>query len=125
MARPYSRADIKAPSKKPCNIKGHAKLARKNIRSTRLQYPTPDLPVTSDPPQAKVTRTKTIHITVVEPSDFLVTDLTGCFPTIYSRGYNYIILCYIYDTNGNIVRPMKPIHPGTKIGRASCQDVLY
>ena len=33
--------------------------------------------------------------------------LTGRFPTIYSRGYNYIIVCYIYDTNGIIVRPMK------------------
>ena len=34
-------------------------------------------------------------------------DLTGSFPTIYKRGYNYIILCYIYDTNRIIVCPMK------------------
>ena len=54
-----------------------------------------------------VSRTKTIHITVVEPSDLLATDLTGRFPTISIRGYNYIIVCYIYDTNGIIVRPMK------------------
>ena len=87
--------------------KVHAKLSRKNVRSTRPQDPTPDPPVTSDPPQATVTRTKTIHITVVEPSDLLATDLTGCFPTISSRGYNYIIVCYIYDTNGIILRPMK------------------
>ena len=44
---------------------------------------------------------------MVEPSDLLATDLTGRFPTISSRGYNYIIVCYIYDTNGIIVRPMK------------------
>ena len=87
--------------------KGHDKLAKKNIRSTRPQSPTPDLPVTSDPPQATVTRTKTIHITVVEPSGLLATDLTSFFPTISIRGYNYIIVCYIYDTNGIIVRPMK------------------
>mgnify|MGYP004207324227 CR=1 FL=1 len=37
----------------------------------------------------------------------LATDLTGRFPTISSRGYNYTIVCYIYDTNGIIVRPMK------------------
>ena len=43
--------------------KCHAKLAQKNIRSTRPQDPTPDLPVTSDPPQETVTRTKTIHTT--------------------------------------------------------------
>ena len=59
--------------------KVHEKLARKNVRSTRPQDPTPDLPVT---------RTKTIHITVVEPSDLLAADLTGRFPTISSRGYN-------------------------------------
>ena len=78
--------------------KGHDKLARKNVRSTRPQDPTPDLPVT---------RTKTINITVVEPSDLLSTDLTGRFPTISSRGYNYIIVCYIYYTNGIVVRLMK------------------
>ena len=87
--------------------KCHDELAHKQIRLTRPHNPTPDRPVTSDPPQTTVTRTKTIHITVVEPSDLLATDLTGCFPTISSRGYNYIIVCYIYDTNGIIVRPMK------------------
>ena len=44
---------------------------------------------------------------MVGPSDLLATDLTGRFPTISSRGYNYIIVCYIYDTNVIIVRPMK------------------
>ena len=74
--------------------KGHNKLARQNVRSTRPQEP-------------PVPRTKTVQITVVEPSDLLATDLTGHFPTISSRGYNYIIVCYIFDTNGIIVRPMK------------------
>ena len=78
--------------------KGHNKLERKNVRSTRPQDPTQDLPVS---------RTKTIQITVVEPSDLLATDVTGRFPTISSRGYNYIIVCYIYNTNRIIVRPMK------------------
>ena len=44
---------------------------------------------------------------MVEPSDLLVTDLTGRFPTILSWDYNYIIVCYIYDTNGIIVRTKK------------------
>ena len=44
---------------------------------------------------------------VVEPSDLLATDLTGLFPTISIQDYNYIIVCYIFDTNGIIVRPMK------------------
>ena len=74
--------------------KDHNKLARQDVRSTRPQ----ELPVA---------RTKTVQITVVEPSDLLATDLTGSFPTISSRGYNYIIVCYIFDTNGIIVRPMK------------------
>ena len=44
---------------------------------------------------------------MVEPSGLLATDLTGRFPIISIRGYNYIIVCYIFDTNGIIVRPMK------------------
>ena len=59
--------------------KGHDKLIRKNVKSTRPQDPTQDL---------SVSRTKTINITVVEPSDLLATDLTGRFPTISSQGYN-------------------------------------
>ena len=78
----------KHPPKSLATAKGHAKLSQKNIRSTRPQDPTPDLPVTSDPLQATVTSTKTIHITVVEPSNLLATDLTGHFPTISSRDYN-------------------------------------
>ena len=74
--------------------KGHNKLARQNVMSTRPQEP-------------PVSRTKTIQSTVVEPSDLLATDLTGRFPTISIQGYNYIIVCYIYDTNEIIVCPMK------------------
>ena len=111
MARPYSRADIQAPSKKPSDRKRPCQACPKNVRSTRLPAPTPDptpdLPVTSDPHPAPYTRTKNIRITVIKPSDLLATDLTGRFPTNSSRGYNYIIVCYIYDTNGIIVRPMK------------------
>ena len=44
---------------------------------------------------------------MVEPIDLLATDLTGNFPNISSRGYNYIIVCYIYDTNVIILPPMK------------------
>ena len=78
--------------------KGHNKLARKDVRSTRPQDPTQDLPVS---------RTQTIQITMVEPSDLLATDLNCRFPNISSRGYNYIIGCYIYYTNVIIVLPMK------------------
>ena len=98
MAGNYSRAHIKASTKILATAKVHDKLARKNIRSIRTQDPTPDLPVTG---------TKTMHITVVKPSNLLVTDLTGRFPTISSRGYNYKTVCYIYDTHGIIVRPTK------------------
>ena len=59
--------------------KGHNKLARQNVGSTR-------------PQELQVARTKTIQITVVEPRYLLATDLTGRFLTISSRGYNYIIV---------------------------------
>ena len=53
--------------------KGHNKLARKNIRSTRPQEPL-------------VARTKTVQITVVEPSDLLATYLTGRFSDYIKPG---------------------------------------
>lgn len=90
--------------------KGHSKLARIHIRSTRPALSPPALPPPSlDPAALPVpsARTKTIHLQVLEPKALLATDLTGRFPTISSRGYSYIIVCYIYDTNGIIVRPMK------------------
>ena len=65
--------------KSTATAKGHNKLARQNVGSTRPQEP-------------PVARTKTVQITVVEPSDLLATDLTGRFPTISSGGYNYIIV---------------------------------
>ena len=81
-------------SKSLATSKVHNKLARQNVRSTRPQEP-------------PVARTKTVQITVVEPSDLLATDLTGRFRTISSWGYNYIIVFNIYDTNGILLRPMK------------------
>ena len=57
--------------------KCHNKLARQNVRSTRPQEP-------------PVARTKTVQITVVEPSNLLARHLTGRFSTVSSRGYNYI-----------------------------------
>ena len=61
------------PPKSLATEKGHAKLAQKNVRSTRLSDPTPDLPVNSVPPPTPDTRTKNIRITVIEPGDLLAT----------------------------------------------------
>ena len=53
--------------------KVHNKISRKNVRSTRPQEPL-------------VARTKTIQITVVEPSDLLATDITGRFSDYIKPG---------------------------------------
>ena len=91
--------------------KGNNKLARKNIQSTRRPVitpaPSPEPPIFSATTPAPPPRSKTIRMTVIEPNDLLATNLTGRFPTISSRGCNYIIVCYIYDTHGIIVRPIK------------------
>ena len=113
--------------KKPCDSKRSCQAFPKKGQVIPPKYPTPDLPVTSDLRQETVTTTKTIHIAVVEPSDLLATDLTGRLPTISSRGYNYIIVCYIYDINGIIVCPMKNalllnISEYTKRSFATCRS---
>ena len=107
MARPYSRDNSKAPSKNPCDSKSPCKACPKKRSVNPPTRSNPQPPVTSDPPPALNTRAKNIRITVVEPSDLLATDLTGRFTTISSRGYNYMIVCYIYDTNEIIYAPFK------------------
>ena len=81
---------------------GHTKLIRQHVRSTQqsttLIDPAPTLPAP---------KTKTIFTKVLLEKDLLATDLTGRFPVMSSRGYNYIFVAYHYDANYIALRPIK------------------
>ena len=85
----------------------YTKLARNNIEYIRKHAPISllcqELSVTSITKPSATPWSNIIHIAVIEPSNLLATDLTGHFPTISGRGYTYIIVCYIYNTNRIIV----------------------
>ena len=78
--------------------KGHMKLQRQHVRSTQPPPPLDQLPPV---------RSKKIFFKVLEPKDLLATDLTGRFPVISSRGFKYICVCFVFDANAILVRPMK------------------
>ena len=62
------------------------------------------------PPTPLTTRTHTIYTAILDPkqpTDNSFSDLTGRFPIQSNRGANYIFVLYDYDSNANIVRPLR------------------
>ena len=90
--------------------KGHLKLARKNVRSTNSPPLPAPLQLTqqqADTPTLPASKTKTAFFKILEPKDLIASDLTGRFPVMSSKSMNYIMVCYVYDSNGILIRPMK------------------
>jgi hypothetical protein len=86
----------------PATAMGHMNQQRQNIWSTskapaaKQQSPDTDLG----------TKTHLVYAVVVDQGQ-LYTDLTGKFPVRSSKGYSYVMVCYIYDFNYVKVVPMK------------------
>jgi hypothetical protein len=51
--------------------------------------------------------TNLIYAAVHDTEWHTYTDLTGRFPSVRSRGYNYILILYNFDTNSILAEPMK------------------
>ena len=78
---------------------GHAKRTRQHNRSTKV------ILTEEEPPYRKnLANFKTVTI---EPTKTIATDQTDRFPKISSRGNQYVMVSYLNDTNGIIVRPLK------------------
>jgi len=91
--------------KSPHTAKGHLDQQRKNTRSTRTSDNT-------DIPQQEPANTKTniIFATILDPkldTGLSYSDLTGRFPVQSSRGNNYILALYDYDSNAILVEPLR------------------
>ena len=89
--------------------KGHMKQEQQRLQSTRLESPiTPDLPYSEDNIVQEERRHECyIAITSVKPSGTTYSDITGRFPIKSSRGNQYLVICYDYDTNYIAVAPTK------------------
>ena len=90
--------------------KGHLKLVRKNVRSTKPKtYTTfPSTVMTNnEPPQAQPFRTNLVNLKCVEISGNIATDQTGRFPVTSSRGNKYIMVAFVQDPNAIMAVAMK------------------
>jgi hypothetical protein len=86
----------------PAKALGHLSQRRQNIRSTSKApigiQPTLDTDLG--------TKTHLVYAVVVDQGQ-LYTDLMGNFPVRSSKGYSYVMVCYIHDCNYVKVIPMK------------------
>jgi hypothetical protein len=91
--------------------KGHLRIQQKNIQSTKL---TSNLPIetsldVSPSQEPRNTRTNVVFSTVLPATDIKksYSDHTGKFPVQSSRGYQYVMILYDYDTNAILSKPLK------------------
>jgi hypothetical protein len=86
----------------PDTAMGHMNQRRQNIRSTSKT------PIADKPRQDTDLGTKThlVYAVLVDQGQ-LYTDLTGKFPVRSSKGYLYVMVCYVYDCNYIKVIPTK------------------
>ena len=90
------------------NNNGHLDQQRKNIQSTKTQDNDQHTMHTPLPLHQGV-RTHALYAATIsynQPTGKLYTDLTGHFPVQSSRGHNYILVAYNFDSNSIHVRPL-------------------
>jgi hypothetical protein len=81
--------------------KGHLKQEQRNIRTTQIEIPNDDNILDHHPTQdIEQAKTHECYITYYAKEEGITySDLTGIYSTKSSRGNQYIVVCYDYDTN--------------------------
>jgi hypothetical protein len=94
--------------------KGHLRMQQKNIQSTKPITITPDLPLAvsldvSPSREPNNTPTHVVFTSMITSTDLhkSYSDQTGKFPVQSSRGYNYVMVLYDYDSNAILTKPLK------------------
>jgi hypothetical protein len=92
--------------------KGHLRMQQKNIQSTKTI--TANLPIAtsldfSPSQEPNNTRTHVVFPAIITTADLnkSYSDQTGKFPTQSSRGHNYVMVLYDYDSNAILSKPLK------------------
>ena len=87
-------------------IKGHIKQEQQNLRSTKPSVPVVKIEPETPPDQED--KTGECYVTIAtKESGTTYSDLTGRYPITSSRGNQYIVICYDYDTNSIQAKPTK------------------
>jgi hypothetical protein len=98
--------------------KGHLRMEQKNLQSTKPITST-HLPLTtsldvSPSQEQNNVRTHVVFATILPATKLRksYSDQTGKFPVQSSRGYNYIMILYDYDSNAILSKPLKTYQAG-------------
>jgi len=85
------------------------KQEQQRLQSTRLESPiTPHSPFSEDNIAQEERRHECyLAITSAKPRGTTYSDITGRFPVKSSRGHQYLVICYDYNTNCIVVAPTK------------------
>jgi hypothetical protein len=94
--------------KSEATAKGHLDQQRKNLRSTKTS-PLSDIEADYHPtPETEPTNLVFAAVLDYETATHLIhSDLTGRFPVQSSRGMNYVLVVYDYDSNAILAEPMR------------------
>ena len=106
------------PPQSVATIKGHLDQIRKNLRSTKKEIKPPIPSPVSDTgdlddwfPASEPSNKRSHHcyVAIIKPerSGQIYSDLTGRFPIASSKGNNYLLIIYDYDSNGILAQPMR------------------
>jgi hypothetical protein len=99
-------------------IKGHLNEIQKNLRSTKkAPKESPTTPVSNIDkvddwfPASEPSNKRSHHcyVGLIKPERYgqLYSDLTAQFPIASSKGNNYLLIIYDYDSNGILAQPMR------------------
>jgi hypothetical protein len=86
---------------------GHLDGRRKNIQSTTIGVPVPDIDDFYPEQPEDTTRTNYCFLTAAAPQQVVYTDQTGRLPQPSESGHNYVLVAYDYDSNAILIRALK------------------
>jgi hypothetical protein len=89
--------------KSTSTTKGHLNQQRQNARTTKVKDPKVIMP---EPDLDQGIKTQYVYAATIDAGQ-IYTDQTGRFPVVSSKGNNYIMILYDYDSNAILAQPIK------------------
>ena len=108
MTRPDHRISQKKLTKKEATVLGHLRQTRQGVWSTKQPHHKNSNRLELDPSSSNSTRIDDVFFKVADLTGKIYIDQTGRFPVISSKGKQYILVVYHYDSNTIYAETLKP-----------------
>ena len=106
-------------------LKGHMKLEKQGLQSTKNNNQTFDVSNDNNPEQEQKSNDYIFKVVSLENVNKAYGDLTGAFPYTSARGNRYFLVVYCYDANAILVQLLKNRTAGEiKKGYANIIEIL-